>query len=194
MRHKRISILLLGALLAVVGCQKKAPLAVAIPQPVTLSDATPEPVPIPEPQPEPATPEPPPPPPPPPEPTPAEVAIDAGNRAFNAADYDAATQAYEQYLTLMPTGDGRELVLFRLGLLSARAMPPNWEKAADYLTKLTEEFPASDLKPTASLILGLRSEVDTLTSDAQRREERLRQLSAELERLKRIDADRQRRP
>jgi hypothetical protein len=193
MRNKRLSIVLLGTILAILGCQKKAPL-VAIPQPVTLAEAAPEPPPVPEPLPEPPPPEPPPPPPPPPEPTPAEVAIDAGDRAFATGAYDEAARYYGDYLTLMPAGDGREQVLFRMGLMSAQAMPPDWGKASGYFTILSEEFPASALKPAASLILGLHAEVDLLNSDAQKREERIRQLSAELERLKKIDADRQRRP
>jgi hypothetical protein len=78
--------------------------------------------------------------------------------------------------------------------MSAAAAPADWPRAAAYLMMLTEEFPGSPLKTAANLILSLRSEVESLTADSQRREERIKQLSAELDRLKKIDAERQRRP
>ena len=60
--------------------------------------------------------------------------------------------------------------------------------------QLIEEFPNSSLKPQANLILSLHSEVDQVTADNKLRDQRIKQLTTELDRLKKIDADRRRRP
>jgi hypothetical protein len=183
----------LGILLLTFSCKKKTPVAVAVP----VVEVTPEPLPPPPPPPEPEPPPPeppPPPPPPPPEPTPAEIALEAGNRAYDAGAYDEAVRPYEEYLKLVPEGAPRDQILFRLSLIFAGATPADWTRASVYLSQLIGEFPNSPLRPAASLLLAMRSEIDVLSSDAQKREERIKQLTAELDRLKKIDADRQRRP
>jgi hypothetical protein len=183
----------MGALLVIAGCHKRASVTVVVPPvdpaAVNLPSPTPEPSRILKPPPDPDLPAPFPPP-----PVPADVALIEGNQAFEAGHDEEASRAYAQYLDLVPSAGSRDEVLFRLGLICARALPADWVKATSYFTQLTLEFPQSPLKPAASLLLSLHSEVDALAADVQKREDRIRQLSSELERLKRIDADRQRRP
>ena len=127
-------------------------------------------------------------------PPPAAGEIDAADRAFAGGSYDEAARAYENYLRLSPAGEQRDQVLFRLGLTYVlRANPaPDWQRATAAWRQLVNEHSSSPLKPAANLILSLHSELDQITADAKLRDERIRQLSSELERLKKIDAERKR--
>jgi hypothetical protein len=76
-----------------------------------------------------------------------------------------------------------------------RTQPPaDWKQATASLRRLVDEHPDSSLRPTASLILSLRSDADQLTRDAKARNQIMQQLNAQLERLKKIDANRVKRP
>jgi len=134
------------------------------------------------------------PPAPPPRPNSAAVALDDANRALNAGSYDEASRAYENYLRLNPAGGLRDQALFRLGLSYALRPVADWVRASAAFRQLVDGFPDSPYRPPASLILSLHSELDQVNATAQQREQRVRQLSAELDRLKRIDADRRKRP
>jgi len=50
------------------------------------------------------------------------------------------------------------------------------------------------LKLQANLILSLRAEIDQVAADSKQRDLRIKQLTTELDRLKKIDADRRKRP
>ena len=129
-------------------------------------------------------------------PSPAAVALEEGDQAFTANDYEAACRAYENYLRIAPSRDRHDQVLFRLGLgYALRKNPsPDWERAATVLRQLLNDYPNSLFKPPAELILALRSEVGQVNAGAKLRDERIKQLTAELDRLKRIDAERLKRP
>jgi hypothetical protein len=130
--------------------------------------------------------------PPPPAPSPLEQA----DRAFSAANYDEAARLYENYLRVTPSGGRRDAALFYLGL-SYVLRPPataDWMRASANLKQLVDEFPSSIFKPTASLILSMRSELDQLTATGKQRDQQIKQLTTELDRLKKIDADRRKRP
>ena len=133
---------------------------------------------------------------PPPPPPPALAPLELADRAFNSGAYDEAARGYENYLRLSPSGGQRDEALFRLGLTYVlRAAPaPDWQRAATIFKELAEQHPNSRLKPAATLILSLRSELDQVASDSRQRDQRIRQLTAELDRLKKIDADRRKRP
>jgi outer membrane protein assembly factor BamD (BamD/ComL family) len=107
-------------------------------------------------------------------------------------DYVAAIEAYEDYLRFVPDGDRTDQVLFHVGMAYAlRTQPPaNWRQATASLRRLIYEYPDSPLKPTARLILSLRSDADQLANDAKARNQIVQQLRMQLERLKKIDADR----
>jgi len=70
----------------------------------------------------------------------------------------------------------------------------DWPRATATLKQLLEEYPESPLKAQANLILSLRADLDQVTNDARQRDQKLRQLTTELDRLKKIDADRRKRP
>jgi len=137
---------------------------------------------------------------PPAAPSPAMAALEQADRWFKAGVYDEAAQAYEKYLRLQPTGCPCEQELFRLGLsyVLRRSSKPDWHRATSVLKQLVAEYPHSSFTASASLILALRSELDRLALDAavstKQRDEQIRQLSSELDRLKKIDSDRRKRP
>jgi TolA-binding protein len=130
-------------------------------------------------------------------PVPAGVDLfEQAELAFVMGDYVTAIQGYENYLHLIPAGGHADQALFHIGIAYVlQTQPPaNWKRATASLTRLIDEHPESPLSPTASLILSLRSDADQLASDAKARNQAMQQLKMQLERLKKIDADRVKRP
>ncbi len=164
MRPNRIAIIVFSATLAAAGCHKRVPVA-ALP-------SVPAPVPV-----------------------PAVSALDQAERAFTSGNYDEAARAYENYLRAGPSGVQRDQALFHLGLTYAlRPAAADWPRAAATFKQLIDEYPNSLFKPPANLILSLHTEVDQVAADSKQRDQRIKQLTTELDRLKKIDADRRRRP
>ena len=127
-------------------------------------------------------------------PNPATLALGEADHAFSAGSYDEAARAYESYLKLDPAGTRRDEALFRLGLAYSLRPAMDWQRASTAFRQIVEVFPNSPFKPPASLILSLHSELDQVNANAQQRDQRIRQLTTELDRLKKIDADRRKRP
>jgi hypothetical protein len=132
----------------------------------------------------------------------AVMALEEGDRAFAASLYDDASLAYEEYLNLTPAERQSDQVLFRLGISYAlRKTNPNAQRAINLWKRLITDYPDSPAKAPAELIVSLYSELGQINSDIKTRdadirarEERIKQLSTELERLKKIDADRRKTP
>jgi TolA-binding protein len=122
--------------------------------------------------------------------------LDQANRAFVSGSYDEAARGYENYLRSTPSGGQRDEALFHLALIYALRPAPStdWQRAAMMFKQLVDEYPNSPLKSPANLILSLRTELDQVSADAKLRDQRIKQLTTELDRLKKIDADRRKRP
>jgi TolA-binding protein len=181
MQSKRLAIIVLG--IALAGCHKRPGPTVALPPPTIVTVVVPVAVPVPVLMDIPAS-----------LPAPAGASLfGQAELAFVMGDYVAAIQDYENYLGSVPNGDHIDQVLFHLGMAYVfRTKPPaNWARATASLKRLINEHPDSPLRPTANLILSLRSHADQLARDAKARNEILKQLNAELDRLKKIDAGRQ---
>jgi TolA-binding protein len=127
---------------------------------------------------------------------PATLAIDDADRAFSAANYAKAISRYEDYLKLAPTGNQRDKALFQVGVILAlpEYAQHDWDRAVSRLKQLVSEHPQSPFKSAAQIILGLRGEITQLGTDKEKQDQRIRQLTSELDRLKRIDAERLRKP
>jgi tetratricopeptide (TPR) repeat protein len=125
-------------------------------------------------------------------PVPGTVEREQADKAYTAGRYDEAIQAYENFLLLSAGGDRRDEALFRLGLSYALRSngEGDWQHARNSLKQLVNDYPGSPLKPPAAVILTLRAQADGLAGDIKTREQAMRQLSVELERLKQIDAER----
>jgi hypothetical protein len=123
------------------------------------------------------------------------VALSEADRAFAAKEYEGAGRAYEDYFRLTPAKDQRDQALFRLGLTYVLRKPgADWPRAQTLWKRLIDEYPNSALLPGVELILSLYSEVGQANADVKLRDDRIKQLSTELDRLKQIDADRRKRP
>jgi outer membrane protein assembly factor BamD (BamD/ComL family) len=121
--------------------------------------------------------------------------LDQAARAFSAGNYEEAARDYESFLHTSPPGGPRDLALFYMGLsLALRPPPADWPRAMASFKLLVEEYPSSPYRGPASLILSLRSDLDQLAATGKQREQQFKQLSTELDRLKKIDADRRRKP
>jgi hypothetical protein len=182
MRTKCIGVVLLSAAFIVAGCHKS-------PKRTPIAAVPPAPAPT-------AAPVPPPAPPPPTPPPPPVSPLEEPDRAFLSGNYDEAARGYEAYLRTTMAGGERDQALFHLALTYVLRPAPatDWPRATAMLKQLLEEYPDTPLKAPASLILSLRTELDQVALDAKQRDQRLKQLTTELDRLKKIDADRRRRP
>ncbi len=185
MRPNRIALVTLCSVVA--GCHERVPVT-PLPPAVPVAARN-----IPEPAPTPPAAAPVPPPAPAP---PAPALLDDADRAFAAGTYDDAARSYETYLRTNPTGKLRDQALFFLGLSYVLRPAPaaDWQRASMYLKELVDNYPNSPLRSPASLVLSLHSELDQMTADSKQRDLRIKQLSTELDRLKKIDADRRKRP
>jgi hypothetical protein len=142
-------------------------------------------------------------------PTPAALLLDKAKRAFAEGRYDLAVDSYADYINTAPKGDGeRQQALFNWGLSYVLKSSPDWFGASTAFKNLGEEFPNSPLKTEASLIQSLHSKTQSLqadnqslqsaldqaTAESKKSDSKIKQLSNELERFKKIDADRRKRP
>jgi hypothetical protein len=187
-----ILVMLLSLLLA-SGCRKKA--AVSMPAP-----------PLPAPVVEPPAPPPPPaitPIAPPPESVnavalskivPMPILLELGDRNFRAGNYKRAAQNYEQFLIVMPNSKDCDQALFHLGLSHILASEPDRDlrQADAAFRRLIAQFPQSPFRSQAEYIIGLQGQIAKLRSDAKERDDKIKRLSDELQKLKQIDM--QRRP
>jgi hypothetical protein len=194
--RKLLCILLIGFSIALVsGCRKKT--AISIPAP-----APPAPAVV-------ITPPPPPPPPaitpvaPPSEPViamalpkiiPMPILLELADRNFRAGDYKRAAQNYEKFLIVLPNSKDCDQALFHLGLSHILASEPDRDlrQGEAAFRRLIAQFPQSPYRSQAEFILGLQGQIAKLRSDVKERDEKIKRLSDELQKLKQIDM--QRRP
>jgi hypothetical protein len=176
---------ILSCCLLLAACHKHVPVAALPappPAPPSPTVATPPPVVSPLPVPVPKPPAPPPP-------------LRDADLAFAAGNYDDAVRSYEEYLRSNPTGNLRDQALFykALGLALRAPSSTDWTKVTATLKELVDFYPKSPLKPVAAMVLSQYSQIDQLNSEIKDRDKRIKQISSELEQLKKIDADRRKR-
>jgi hypothetical protein len=168
MRSNGIAVLGLSVVLAVTACQKRVPNTALPPAPgPAVANVSP---------------------------------LEQANRAFAAGRYEEAGQGYENYLNSPATGD-RDTALFNLALSYILRPAPDWTTALKNFKDLATGFPKSPLKPPADMLSTLYTDITTLRSAAdqnaatlKQRDQKIQQLTTELDRLKKIDADRRKRP
>lgn len=182
MRPTRL-ILVLSLLLS--GCHKHIPVAALPPSAPPPAPAAAPPLPAPVPPPAPA----------PPPPAPA-APLAAPDRAFKAGSYDEAARGYDDYLRANTTGSQRDHALFYGGLSYVLRPAPaaDWTHAAAEFKEIVDAHPDSPYKQPASLILSLHSDLDQASDGNKQRDLKIKQLTTELDRLKKIDADRRKKP
>jgi len=178
--------LILSCCLLLAACHKHVPVAVVLPSsppaPPPLNVRTPPPVVTPLPLPVPKPPD-------------VLPPLRDADRAFTAGNYDDAAHLYEDYLRANSNGSLRDYALFNLAMsLYLRApIATDWTKFTSVLKELVDGYPKSPLKFPAALILSQRAEIDQLSADNKQRDQKIKQLTNELDRIKRIDAARPKR-
>ena len=183
---KRTGLLLFAMILVLAGCHKRYRVTALPPAAPEVAPVIPEVVPeVPRPpQPEPVVP---------------PVVFDpleAPDRAYDAGNYADARAGYQDYLDKQPEGDRRDHALFRVAMTYALASgnSPDWAKVTSFLKQLVDEYPASSLRSPSLVILSLQNEMSQLNGDNQRLNQKVKQLTNEIDKMKQIDADRRKRP
>jgi len=117
-----------------------------------------------------------------------------GEANFQAGNYRQAVRFFEDFLNANPKSKNRDQALFHLGLSHALANDSSRDlrQTEVVLKRLITEFPSSPYKNQAEFILGLQAQIEKLRSDVKDREDKIKRLSEELQKLKEIDL--QRRP
>ncbi len=130
----------------------------------------------------------------PPRPSPA-VYVTA-EEDFDNARYALAARGYEKYLHDYPSRGNEDRVLFRLGIsyLLVDDSVASMRRARSRLERLISTYPDSHYRPQAKVILDLQSQIEQRISELQSNEERIRQLTEELNKLKKIDMERPSKP
>ena len=122
--------------------------------------------------------------------TPPEVFVEA-ERYFTDGNYRQAAQAFEKFLRSFPKAPDRDRALFHLGFsLALSGNDKDFLQTEAALRRLIAEFPRSPYRRQAEWILSLRAQIVQLQSNIKDRDERIQQLSNELNKLKSIDFDR----
>jgi tetratricopeptide (TPR) repeat protein len=135
-----------------------------------------------------------------PEPIPKIVAPPApnhlalGEKSFQRGEYRQAIQSFESYLSVNPKAGKRDEALFYMGLsrLLAGNSPRDMRLAEVAFKRLIAEFPGNPYSNQAEYILRLQGQIERLRADVKERDDKVKQLSDELQKLKEIDM--QRRP
>ena len=112
---------------------------------------------------------------------------------FDNARYVLAARSYETYLRDYPSRNNDDRILFRLGLCYSLAdnSAAGLRKARDRFERLIALYPNSPYKPQAKVIMALQDQIEQKAAELQNNEERIRQLTEELNKLKKIDMQRQ---
>jgi hypothetical protein len=137
------------------------------------------------------------------------ASLKQGEISFEKADFSQAVQAYENYLRGTPNPKDHGRVLFRLAMAYAIPGHPshNPARSTELLNRLVALFPQSPLKPQAEYILRLQAESENLKmvnestqavqaelektrAGVRERDERIKLLREELDKLKKIDLER----
>jgi tetratricopeptide (TPR) repeat protein len=120
--------------------------------------------------------------------------LELGEADFQAGKYQKAALSFEAFLSTNPKSENCDKALFYLGLSRALASDSgrNLRQTEAVFKQLISEFPNSPYRIPAEFVLGLQAQIEKLRSDVKERDEKVKKLSEELQKLKEIDM--QRRP
>jgi TolA-binding protein len=120
--------------------------------------------------------------------------LEVAEMNFKVGNYRQAAHSFEAFLSANPKSDSRDQALFHLGLSRALANDSSRDlrQAEAAFKRLIAEFPNSPYSSQAEFILGLQAQLEKLRSDVKERDDKIKRLSEELQKLKEIDL--QRRP
>ncbi len=120
-----------------------------------------------------------------------------GENSFQAGKYADAIHFFEKYLVGDPVTQYRDVVMFKLGMAqtlvcnSAECRARSLQKSQEQFKRLVTLFPRSPYSTEARFILSLQTDIEKMRSEARLQDEKIKKLTDELERLKKIDLERQ---
>ena len=115
----------------------------------------------------------------------------AAEQDFEAGQYQQAAESYEKFLYTFPKAPNHDRALFHLGLsLALAGEDRDMRQTEAAFQKLIAEFPQSSYRRQAEWILSLQTRIRQMQSDLKDRDDRIRQLGDELQKLKSIDLER----
>ncbi len=126
-----------------------------------------------------------------PRPPPPPDYFQIAEQYFDSGDYANAVRAYNTFLQQNAAAPNRDRVLFRMAL--AYSFPESPIRSTPRATQLLQQIsrlPDSRYKAEARLLLRLQEGADKLRADVTKKDERIRELTEELEKLKKIDMER----
>jgi hypothetical protein len=108
--------------------------------------------------------------------------LELGEQQFIAGNYEEATRLLEAFLAENANAAGRDKASFRLGVayaLTAKT-PPERARAEAQLKLLVSQYPQSDFRPQAELILSLESDIEQLRRDIFDRDNKILDIAEQL--------------
>jgi hypothetical protein len=118
--------------------------------------------------------------------------FDLGEMNFQIGNYNQAAKFYQTFLNAFPKAKDRDRALYHMGLACALDSNRDLHQTEAAFKKLVSEFPSSPYKGEAEFILNQQAQIEKLRLEVKDREEKVKRLSEELQKLK--DIDMQRRP
>jgi hypothetical protein len=119
--------------------------------------------------------------------TPVLNPLGEAEQAFVAGNYAEAARGYDKYLQVQPAGERRPEALFREAVSLASLPNADWNRINGLLKEVVDHYHESPFWAPANVIY-------TMSGDARTRDQKIKQLTTELEKLKQIDAERRKRP
>jgi tetratricopeptide (TPR) repeat protein len=125
-----------------------------------------------------------------PGPPPADLV--EGEESFYRGNYREAARAYEKFLHENPDHRERPEVMFRLGMAYALSGPSQQSQklALEVWKSLIRLYPDSPLRVQAAYLLELNADIERLKSESEAKDESIKRMREELERIKKIDIER----
>jgi hypothetical protein len=119
-----------------------------------------------------------------------------GEAYFQSGKYADAARSYNQYIQQDLVTQFKDAATFKLGLALALACTSTdcRARSLEQFKLLLSHFPQSPYSPEARFILSLQGDIDKLRADTKSRDDKIKKLTDELERLKKIDLERQATP
>ena len=105
-------------------------------------------------------------------------------------------RSYNQYIQQDIVTQFKDAATFKIGLALAFECTSSdcRARSLEQFKLLLSRFPQSPYCPEARFILSLQGEIDKLKEDTKSRDDKIKKLTDELERLKKIDLERQTTP
>jgi len=114
-----------------------------------------------------------------------------GEEKFASADYRGAILNFEAFLKENPAHLEAARIAFHLGIAYGLASPDTefQRKALEQFRKVIRLYPTSAYRIESEYVLKLQGDIDKLRAESEEKDEKLKRLAEELERIKKIDIE-----